>query len=151
MRQLLERSFPVEASPETSWATLIDARTWPNWAHHMSRVDLTPPGTVDPGTSAVLVLTNRTKARVAVTAFEPGRRFRWEGRFLWLELGYDHAIEPADGGSTITFTVDGDGVGITSLGRLFARIYARNLDRAIPQLQAQLAQPETDATTTPNH
>ena len=71
-----------------------------------------------------------------------------EGRFLWLELGYDHTIEPTDDGTRITFAVDGDGVGIASLGRLFAHIYARNLDRAIPRLQAQLAMPEGGATPT---
>ena len=149
MRRLLERSFVVEATPAASWATMIDAQTWPRWARHISRVELTPPGVVDADTSAVLVLTNRTKACVAVTAFEPGRRFRWEGQFLWLGLGYDHTIEPTDDGTRITFTVDGDGPGVASLGRLFARVYARNLDRAIPELQAQLAMPRTDATTTP--
>lgn len=82
MRQMLSRSFEVQAPPDASWTTLIDAEAWPSWARHLSRVDLTPPGTVDLDTSAVLVLTNRTKARVVVTDFRPGRRFRWEGRFM---------------------------------------------------------------------
>jgi hypothetical protein len=32
----------------------------------------------------------------------------------------------------ITFTVEGAGVGVNIVGRLFAAVYARNLDRAIP-------------------
>jgi hypothetical protein len=42
----------------------------------------------------------------------------------------------------ITFTVDGAGVGSTTIGPLFASIYARNLDRAIPRLQALLRSPD---------
>jgi len=140
MNQLLTRSFIVTASPDVTWSTLTDAQTWPTWARHIRRIELTPAGAVDATTSAVIVLANRTKARVSVSAFEPGRRFRWDGRFLWLGLGYDHVVEPADGGSRVTFVVEGAGAGVGSIGRLFARIYARNLDRAIPNLQAQLTQ-----------
>lgn len=138
MRQLLERSFTVAATPEVAWAALVDADAWPSWAHHIQRIELTPPGRVEPSTEAVIVLTNRTKASVAVTDFDPGRRFLWQGRFLWMGLAYDHTIQPADGGTRITFTVEGSGPGAASIGRLFARIYGRNLDRAIPNLQAQL-------------
>ena len=43
---------------------------------------------------------------------------------------------------TITFTVDAAGPGVNMLGPLFAGIYARNLDRAIPRLQALLRSPD---------
>jgi hypothetical protein len=42
----------------------------------------------------------------------------------------------------ITFTVDAAGVGVDTIGPLFARVYARNLDRAIPRLQAVLRSPD---------
>ncbi len=42
---------------------------------------------------------------------------------------------------SITFTVEGAGIGVDTIGRLFASIYARNLDRAIPRLQALLRAP----------
>lgn len=143
MRQLLTRTFDVEPQPPQVWDALVDAEAWPQWARHIARVDLTPPGPVSDSTHAVIVLTNRTKARVAVTEFEPGRRFRWDGSFLWLDLAYDHLVEAtSNGGSTVTFTVHGNGSGISSLGRLFARIYARNLDRAIPRFQTQLNEAE---------
>ncbi len=39
--------------------------------------------------------------------------------------------------------LDGEGAGAASLGRLFAGMYARNLDRAIPNLiqEVRLGQP----------
>ena len=140
MRQLLTRRFTVHAAPAFAWRHLAAAEQWPSWAHHLRKVELTPAGPVGENTQAVLTLTNRTRAKVAVTDFVDGHRFRWDGTFLWLRLGYDHRVEPADAhGSEVTFRVLGGGIGISTLGRLFARIHARNLDLGIPRLQNELA------------
>jgi hypothetical protein len=139
MKRLLERTFAVEAATDRAWAELVAAEQWPRWARHLGSVQVTPPGPVGPGSSATLKLKNRTKASVHVTEFEDGRRFRWEGSFLWMTLGYDHLVTTDDTGRvSITFTVEGAGVGVNPIGPLFARIYARDLDRAIPRLQALL-------------
>ncbi len=139
MKPLLERTFAVEAAAERAWDELVAAEQWPRWAQHLGSVQVAPPGPVGPGSSATLKLKNRTKARVRVTEFEDGRRFRWEGSFLWMRLGYDHLVTIDDTGQVrITFTVEGAGVGVDTIGPLFASIYARNLDRAIPRLQAIL-------------
>src|SRR4029450_5903048 len=130
MRRLLERTFVVEAAAERAWAELVAAEQWPRWARHLRSVQVTPPGPVGPASSATLRLTNRTKARVRVTEFEDGRRFRWEGSFLWLGLGYDHLVTTDEAGRVqITFTVEGAGVGVTTIGRLFRGVYARHLDQ----------------------
>lgn len=143
MKRLLERTFAVEAPTEQAWAELLAAEQWPRWAPHLASVQVTPPGAVGRGSRATLRLKNRTKARVRVTKFEDRRRFRWEGSFLWLGLGYDHLVTTDDTGRvTITFTVEGAGLGVDTLGRLFASIYARQLDRAIPRLQALLRAPD---------
>jgi Polyketide cyclase / dehydrase and lipid transport len=143
MKRLLQRTFPVEAAAERTWAELVAAEQWPRWAWHLASVQVTPPGPIGPGSRATLRLRNRTMARVRVTEFENGRRFRWEGSFLWLGLGYDHLVATDEVGRvSVTFTVDGAGVGVDTIGRLFASIYARNLDRAIPRLQALLRPPD---------
>jgi Polyketide cyclase / dehydrase and lipid transport len=143
MQRLLERTFAVEATAERAWAELVAAEQWPKWARHLASVQVNPPGPVGPGSSATLRLTNHTRARVRVTEFEDGRRFRWVGSFLWMGLGYDHLITTDELGRVqITFTVEGAGVGVNTIGRLFAGIYARNLDRAVPRLQALLRTPD---------
>jgi uncharacterized membrane protein len=143
MKRLLERTFVVEAAAERAWAELLAAEQWPRWAQHLRSVQVTPPGPVGPGSSATLRLKNRTKASVRVTEFDDGRRFRWEGSFLWMDLGYDHVVTTDDTGRvSITFTVEGAGAGVNTIGRLFASIYARQLDRAIPRLQALLRAPD---------
>ena len=106
-------------------------------ARHLASVQVSPPRPIRPGSRATLRLRNRTKAKVRVTEFQDGRRLRWEGSFLWLGLGYDHLVTTDNTGRVrITFTVDGAGVGVNTIGLLFASIYARNLDRATSRLQA---------------
>jgi Polyketide cyclase / dehydrase and lipid transport len=142
MKRLLERTFDVEAAAERAWAELVAAERWPRWARHLASVQVTPPGPVGPGSRATLKLTNHTRATMRVTEFQDGRRFRWEGSFLWLGLGYDHLVTTDQTGRVqITFTVEGAGVGVNTIGPLFAGVYARNLDRAIPRLQALLRSP----------
>lgn len=143
MKRLLERTFPVETTDKRAWAELVAAERWPRWARHLRSVQVTPPGLVASGSSATLKLTNHTTATVRVTEFQDGRRFRWEGSFLWMGLGYDHLVTTDETGRvTITFTVDAAGPGVNMLGPLFAGIYARNLDRAIPRLQTLLRSPD---------
>jgi hypothetical protein len=143
MKRLLERTFAVEAAAERAWAELVAAEQWPRWARHLASVQVTPPGPVGPGSRATLHLTNHTRATVRVTEFQDGRRFRWEGSFLWLGLGYDHLVTTDETGQVrVTFTVEGAGVGVNTIGRLFAGVYARQLDRAIPRLQALLRAPD---------
>jgi hypothetical protein len=61
---------------------------------------------------------------------------------LWLGLGYGHLVTSDEAGRfSVTFTVEGAGVGVNTIGRLFARAYARQPDRAIPRLQALLRAP----------
>src|SRR4029453_4148016 len=139
MGPLLERTFDVEAPAERAWAELVAAEEWPRWARHLASVQVTPPGPGGPASSATLRLTNRTTASMRVTDSQDGGRFGWGGAVLGRGLGYAHLVTPDEAGRVqITFTVEGAGVGVTTIGRLFAGVYARNLDRAIPRLQALL-------------
>ena len=64
-----------------------------------------------------------------------GANWKWAGPFLWIIVHYDHQFTHAGRGETeIGFVLDGEGFGVGVFGRLFAAVYARNLDRAIPNL-----------------
>ena len=133
MRELLRRSFRVDAPPAVVWDRLTDLPSWPEWARHIRRVDSAGPPTM--GAPARLRLKNGTAARVTTTRLEPGRSFYWEGKLAWMDLGYDHVVESDGSGSKVTFVLEGGGFGVGSLGRVFAAIYARNLDRAIERFR----------------
>jgi hypothetical protein len=68
-----------------------------------------------------------------------GANWKWAGRFLWITVHYDHQFRKAGPKETeIGFVLEGEGVGAGVLGRLFAALYARNLDRAIPNLVQEI-------------
>jgi hypothetical protein len=57
-----------------------------------------------------------------------------------MKIRYDHVFEPiAPGRTRVRFDVFASGLGRATLGRLFAWIYGRNLDRAIPILVSELS------------
>jgi hypothetical protein len=142
VRRMLERTIEVAAGPGEAWDHLIEPARWPSWARHIRRVEMDPPGRAQLGSRGRVRLRNGTSARQVVVVLDEGRRWRWDGTFLWLRLAYDHVVEPRPGGgSTVTFTVDGGGRGAGSIGKAFAWIYARNLDRALPALQQELGGP----------
>jgi hypothetical protein len=139
---MLERTITVDATAAEAWDHLAEPARWPSWARHLRRVEVTPPEPVEVGTKGVVHLRNGTRARQVVTVVDPGHHWRWDGRFLWMALHYDHVFDPAPGGGCrITFSVDAGGPAIGTLGRLFARAYGRQLDRSLPHLVAELNAP----------
>ena len=74
-----------------------------------------------------------------MTEFNPPTNWKWAGPFLWLTVHYDHVFEQVTPQQTkLTWIVAGEGFGVGVLGRLFAKIYNGNLDRAIPALTAEM-------------
>jgi hypothetical protein len=138
--RLLERSFEIPAPLDEAWQTLARVAEWPRWASHIKRIDVDPPGEVGPTTSGCIRLRNGIRSTFRMTEFRPGLSWKWAGQFLWLTVHYDHRFEAVDANRTrLVWTVDGEGFGASVLGRLFAAIYAKNLDRAIPALVASMA------------
>jgi hypothetical protein len=74
-----------------------------------------------------------------VTEFNPPRNWIWVGAFLWLTVIYDHRFEPLEENrAKLTFIIAAKGFGASILGRPFAWLYRRNLERAIPLLIAEM-------------
>lgn len=139
MIRLLERRFEVGVPLDEAWTSLARVAEWPRWAAHIRRIELTPAGAVGPSSAGRIVLRNGIRSTFRMTEFHPGRSWKWAGPFLWLRVHYDHRFEAVDARRTrLIWTVDAEGFGAGVLGRLFAAIYARDLDRAIPRLVAAL-------------
>ena len=132
---MLVREFEVRVPLAEAWGFLARVEDWPSWARHIRRIDLRPPGALTESSTGVVVLKNGIRSSFTMCELVPGRSWAWEGAFLWLRIRYDHRFEQLDARRTkIVFRIEGDGPGVGSLGRLFAAIYARDLDRAIPRL-----------------
>ena len=141
--RLLERQFKVKASVDKAWAHLAKVEHWPSWARHIRRIEMNPPGPLTSVSEGTIHLTNGMRSTFKVEELNAGRNWKWVGPFLWLRGHYDHQFWEIDSTqSEVVFALDGEGFGVGTFGRLFALIYARNLDRAIPRLIKEI-EPET--------
>ena len=135
MVTLIERGFTVNVSLERAWQKLARLDQWPRWAHHIKRIEVQPPGELGPQTSGVIYLANGMKATFRMTEFNPGHSWKWVGPFLWLTVHYDHCFESLSSHQTrVTFVLEASGFGAGFFGRLFAWVYRRDLEKAIPLL-----------------
>lgn len=124
---------------EAAWAHLERVESWPSWARHIKRVELSPAGPLTPQSEGKIHLTNGVRSTFRMEALDPGRSWKWAGPFLWITVHYDHRFRSLGPRQTeLTFSLDGEGAGVGLIGPAFAWVYARNLDRAIPRLVQEL-------------
>ena len=139
MLTLIQRGFTVGVPVEKAWDHLARVEQWPSWAPHIKKIELQPPGKLGPQSTGVTHLSNGMKVAFRITEFNPPHNWKWVGRFLWLTVIYDHWFESLDAGHTkLTWIVQAKGFGASVLGRLFAKIYRGNLEKAIPLLIAEM-------------
>ena len=139
MVTLLQREFVVNVALPRAWDHLARVELWPSWAPHIRKVELKPSGELGPQSTGAIHLTNGMKPAFRVTEFNPPRNWKWVGRFLWLTVHYDHRFEELNPRQTkLNWIIEGAGCGVSVFGRLFARIYSKNLDRAISLLVEEM-------------
>lgn len=137
--RLLERRFLVKVSKAKAWAHLERVEDWPTWARHIRAIDVRPKGSLSSETEGDIRLKNGIRSTFKMDELNSGVNWKWSGPFLWLMVHYDHHFESVSESETaIEFVLDGEGFGAGVIGRVFAAIYARSLDRAIPNLIEEL-------------
>lgn len=135
MITLLRREFTVDLPLEQAWQHLARVEQWPSWAKHIKLVKLHPSGELGSQSTGIIHLSNGVKSAFTMMEFNPYRHWKWVGRFLWLTVHYDHAFEELDPQRTkLIWVIAGGGVGVSVFGKLFAKVYNRNLDKAVPAL-----------------
>ena len=135
MPTLIRREFIVDAPLGTAWHHLTQVERWTSWAKHIKRVELVPQGELTPASKGIFRLANGIKSVFSMTEMNALRNWKWVGSFLWLTIHYDHRFEAVNKQQTrLVWIVDVEGFGASIFGKIFAAIYNRNLDRAIPNL-----------------
>lgn len=139
MPTLINRAFVVDVPLETAWHHLARVEAWPSWAKHIKAVELTPAGEVIPQSKGALHLRNGLTTTFQMQEFRPCEHWKCVGLLLWLTIYYDHPFTALTSQRTqLTFLVTVEGWGTPLFGRLFAAIYNRNLNIAIPRLITEL-------------
>ena len=136
---LLRREFTVELPVKDAWQHLSRVEEWPSWASHIKQVKVQAGTVLSPNSTGIIYLNNGIKSAFTMIEFNPYHNWKWVGRFLWLTVHYDHIFEELDPhGTRLTWVVEGDGLGVSIFGKLFAKIYNKNLDKAIPALVEEM-------------
>ncbi len=116
MNVSIRREFVVDAPLERAWQHLARVEAWPSWAAGL-------------------------KARFAVTEFVPKSHWKWISNFLGATIHYDHRFEPINHDRTkMQFIIEANDLGFGKflLLKLYAAMYGKNLDKAIPNLVAEI-------------
>jgi hypothetical protein len=139
MREVVHKEFVVDVPHQVAWELLERVESWPSWAKHIKGVGVWPRGPLMGQSRGTFRLAAGFRSTFSVEVYEPPRRWQWVGRFLTITVHYDHLFEPIEDDHTkLTWRVEATGAGTTTIGRVFARIYSRNLDRAIATLRKEL-------------
>lgn len=139
MVALIQREFTVALPLQRAWEHLARVEQWPSWAPHIKQVELHPPGELGSQSTGVIHLTNGIRPAFRMTEFNPPQNWTWVSPFLWFAVIYDHQFEALDAGHTkLIFVVAAQGFGASLIGRLFAKVYRRSLEKAIPLLVAEM-------------
>jgi uncharacterized membrane protein len=132
----VRRSFEVVAPVDDAWRRLAEVERWPEWAPHIRSVTVSPTGPLGPSSSGVLHVRRLGRTTFRMSAWEPPRRWEWAGSLPGARVTYDHRFEASgDEATTMTWTVSLEGSLAWLIRPVFARVYGRNVDRAIPRLQ----------------
>lgn len=123
-----------------AWARLGQIERWPEWAPHITAATLSPPGDLGPTSTGTLTIRWFGRSAFRMTIWEPQRRWVWVGAMPGSMLVYEHRFEPdGEAATNLEWIVFLEGRLAFLVRPVFAAIYGRNLDRAIPRLKAWIA------------
>ena len=132
----VKRVFEVDAPLEEAWQRLAEVERWPEWAPHITSVTVSPPGELGPTSSGALQVKRLGRNTFRMSVWEPPVRWEWVGGLPGVRIYYDHRFESAGPAATrLEWLVELHGPLAPFIRPVFARVYGRNLDRAIPRLQ----------------
>lgn len=124
-----EHTIDINASSAEAWAILADLQRWPEWTPTVKSFEWVEGDMLALGALARLGLDGAPKATWTVTNVDEGRSFTWEADTRGVHTVASHYIEPRDGGSRVTLTLDQTGFMATLFRPMISRVSRRNLQR----------------------
>jgi carbon monoxide dehydrogenase subunit G len=132
----VKRVFEVDAPLQEAWRRLAEVERWPEWAPHIISVTVSPPGGLGPTSSGALEIKRLGRNTFRMSVWEPPGRWEWVGGLAGVRIYYDHRFASSGPAATrLEWSVELHGPLAPLIRGVFARVYGRNLDRAIPRLQ----------------
>lgn len=146
MIEAVRRMFRVEVPLAEAWTRLGQIERWPEWAPHITAAALSPTDDLGPTSTGALQIRGFGRTTYRMTVWEPARRWVWVGSIPGASVIYEHRFEPdGDAATILEWVVFLQGRLAFLVRPVFAAIYGRNLDRAIPRLKGWIADPPGSA------
>lgn len=128
MRVNLEKTVAINAPPAKVWAALMDIENWPLWTASMAKVERLGSEPFAVGAQARITQPKVPPLVWTVTEFEPGAYFAWRASTRGVTSDAGHRITPADGGCTVTLSINQRGPMSWLAGLLMGKQTRRYVD-----------------------
>jgi carbon monoxide dehydrogenase subunit G len=128
-----EHSAESEAPPEKVWERYADVEQWREWSKGIEESSL--EGEFQVGSKIVTKPPSLPRSRFELIEVDPGRRFVTKGGIPGGTLTFEHALEPANGGTRITHRAEFGG----ALSRIWTPLVSRIVKRELPASVERLA------------
>ncbi|MEO6398116.1 MAG: SRPBCC family protein [Tepidiformaceae bacterium] len=122
------QSFQVNAPMDTVWRILAGIEHYPTWAPTFDRVEFPAGKDLAKGLRVRLWVKGAPPSKFVVTEYTEGSRFAWETTARGVHALADHRIEPSDGGTRLTLSVEASGFMATLFAPMIKRVTLRNLE-----------------------
>ena len=102
----LHHTVTIAAPPERVWEVVVDVVRWPERIPTVDSVERLDDGPLAVGSRTRLQQPKLPEAVWTVTELEEGRSFTWESRSPGIAIAAAHVVEPHDGATRLTLSVD---------------------------------------------
>jgi uncharacterized protein YndB with AHSA1/START domain len=117
------KTITIAAPPARVWEILVDIDRWPEWTDSVASASRGEAGPLQVGSTATVKQPKLPKSRWVVTEVEPERSFTWVSKAPGVTSTGYHQLEPtADGGTTVTLTLEQSGPLAKIIGALGSRL-----------------------------
>jgi hypothetical protein len=134
----VHRTFTVDVPRALAWQKFAEVERWPEWAPHITAAELNA-GPLGPRSTGWLKLRGLGRNSFRMISWNPPDEWTWQGSVARTRVVYEHRFLDNAQGTQLEWLVSLEGPLARLISPLFARVYGRNLDRAIPRLQAWIA------------
>jgi uncharacterized membrane protein len=131
----------IAAPPQRVWDVMSDLTRWHEWTPSVTSIKRLDEGPLAVGSRAWIRQPKFPPALWRVTAIEPGTSFTWTSTAPGLRVVAQHAVQPRDGGSRATLSLEYDGPFGGILASLTKNITSRYLAMEAAGLKARSENP----------
>ena len=105
----LQHSVIIAAPTDRVWELVSDVEAWPTVVPTVDAVERLDDGPLAVGSRTRLRQPRLPEAVWTVTALDAGRSFTWASSSPGITVTAGHVVEPQDGGSRLTLSIDVSG------------------------------------------